>query len=172
MESSFDMARTISKAASVLPSRPDGGNSLPAERTVALQQFEENLTALIEARKQALLQTPAGGSPPAALAEEIARLEARDPVAARAAAVWFRQSRSAEVNASRTTRDAALRQFEENLTALLEARKQAFLQTPDGGSTPATLAAEITRLEARDRELRELVRSSGSPPVENPAPAP
>ena len=117
-----------------------------------------------------MLQTPAGGSPPAALAEEIARLEARDPVAARAAAVWFRQSRSAEVNASRTTRDAALRQFEENLTALLEARKQAFLQTPDGGSPPATLAAEITRLEARDRELRELVRSSGSPPVENPAP--
>jgi hypothetical protein len=160
------MARTISKAASVLPSRPGGENALPAERDVVLQQFEENLTALMEARKQAVLQTPAGGPTPAELAGKIARLEARDPVAARAAAVWLRQSRLNDVNA----RVAALQQFEENLTALLETRKQALLQTPDGGSPPATLADEITRLEARDRELRELVRSSGSPPPDIPAP--
>jgi serine/threonine protein kinase len=166
VESSFDMARTVSKAASVLPSRPDGENALPAERDVVLQQFEENLTALMEARKQAVLQTPAGGPTPAELAGKIARLEARDPVAARAAAVWLRQSRLNDVNA----RVAALQQFEENLTALLETRKQALLQTPDGGSPPATLADEITRLEARDRELRELVRSSGSPPPDIPAP--
>ena len=146
-----------------LPSRQAGGTAPPIPPDVALQQFEENLTALINAHKQAVLQTPAGGSPPAALTEEIARLEASDPVAARAAAVWLRQL-------SRTTLEAALQQFEENRNALMEARKQAYLQTPDGESTPATLAAEITRLEARDRELRALVRSSGSPPVGNPAP--
>jgi len=71
---------------------------------------------------------------------------------------------------SRTTRAAALQQFEENLNALLEARKRAFLQTPDGGSPPADLAAEIGRLEARDRELRELVSRSGTTPGEQPAP--
>jgi len=117
-----------------------------------------------------VLQTPAGGPTPAELAEKIARLEARDPVAARAAAVWLRQSRLGGGSAHAIAREAALQQFEENRNALMEARKQAYLQTPDGGSTPATLAAEITRLEARDRELRELVRSSGSPPIENPAP--
>jgi len=166
----FNFARTISKATSLLPSRSEGENTLPNERDVALQQFEENLTDLINAHKQALLQTPDGGPPPAALAEKIARLEARDPVAARAAAVWLRQSRLGGGSAHAIAREAALQQFEENRNALMEARKQAYLQTPDGGSTPATLAAEITRLEARDRELRELVRSSGSPPIENPAP--
>ena len=170
----FAAAAVVAALASApwwLPSRQAGEASSPAARDAALRQFEENLTALIEARQQALRQTPDGGSPPAALAEEIARLEARDPVAARAADVWLRHSRLGTRNPSSTTRDAALRQFEENLTALLEARKQAFLQTPDGGSPPAALAAEIARLEARDRELRELVRSSKSPPVDNPAPS-
>ena len=124
----------------------------------------------MEARKQAVLQTPAGGPTPAALAEKIARLEARDPVAARAVAVWLRQSRPGGGSVPPIALEAALQQFEENRNALMEARKQAYLQTPDGESTPATLAAEITRLEARDRELRALVRSSGSPPVGNPAP--
>ena len=153
-----------------LPSRQAGRASSPAESAAALRQFEDNLTALIEARQQALRQTPDGGSPPGALLEEIARLEALDPVAARAADVWLRHSRLGTRNPFSTTRDAALRQFEENLNAIFEARKQAFLQTPDGGSPPAALVAEIARLEARDRELRELVRSSGSPPIENTAP--
>ena len=147
-------------------SRPTGEAPSPAVRDAALRQFEDNLTDLIEARQKALRQTPDGGPPPAALAAEIARLEALDPVAARAAAVWLRQSRSVESNAP----PAALRQFEDNLTALLEARKRAALQTPAGDSVPADLNAEITRLEARDRELRELVRRSGSPPAEPPAP--
>jgi serine/threonine protein kinase len=163
VESSFDMARTISKASAVLPSRPDAGNTLPNERTAALQQFEDNLTALIEAHKQALRQTPAAGPPPAELTAKIARLEALDPLAARAAAVWLRQSPAA-------ARDSALRQFRDNLTALLEARKRALLQTPAGGSPPAALAAEIARLEARDRELRELVRNSALPPADIPSP--
>jgi serine/threonine protein kinase len=171
VESSLGKASTISRAPAVLPSRPDGGDTLPAGQTDALQQFEENLTALIEAYQQAALPTPVGGRTPAALAAEIDRLEARDPVAARAAAVWLRKSRSVEVIASRTKRNAALQEFEANLTALLEARKQAFLQTPDGGRTSAALAAEITRLESRDRALRELFRSS-NPPADNPAPPP
>ena len=62
----------------------------------------------------------------------------------------------------------ARQQFEENRTALMEARRQASLKTPDGGSPPADLAAEIARLEARDRELRERIRSSGAPPIEQP----
>lgn len=73
----------------------------------------DNLTSLVEVRQQVLRQTPDGGPPAAALAKEIARLDALDPVAACAAAVWLRQS------------------------------------------PPAP---------------RELVRSSGSPPAENPAP--
>ena len=71
VESSFDVTRKVSKAASILPSRPEGG-------TGDRQQLEENRTALMEARRQALLKTPDGGSPPADLAAEIARLEARD----------------------------------------------------------------------------------------------
>lgn len=71
MESSFDLTRKVSKAASILPSRPEEGPD-------ARQQFEENQAALIEARRQVSLRTPAGGSPPADLAAEIARLEARD----------------------------------------------------------------------------------------------
>jgi len=170
----FAAAAVIAALASApwwLPSRPTGEASSPTARDAALRQFEENLTALIEARQQALRQTPNGDAPPAALAEEIARLEALDPVAARAADVWLRHSRLGTRNASSTTRDAALRQFEENFNALMEARKQAFLQTPDGGPPPAALAAEIARLEARDRELRELVRGSKSPTVDNPAPS-
>jgi serine/threonine protein kinase len=57
-----------------------------------------------------------------------------------------------------------LRRFEENLTALLEARQQAFMQTPSGGTTPENLAAEIARLEKRDQELRELILASDNPP--------
>jgi tRNA A-37 threonylcarbamoyl transferase component Bud32 len=67
-----------------------------------------------------------------------------------------------------TAIDADLRHFEENLTALLEVRKQVVLQTPDDGSTPAPLAEELARLEARLSELRERIRGS-SPPVGNPA---
>jgi serine/threonine protein kinase len=169
----FAAAAVIAVLASApwwLPSRPTGEASSPTARDAVLRQFEENLTALIEARQEALRQTPNGGAPPAALAEEIARLEALDPVAARAADVWLRHSRLSTRNASSTTHDAALRQFEENFNALMEARKQAFMQTPEGGSPPAALAAEIARLEARDRELRELVRGSSSPSVGNPTP--
>lgn len=75
--SSFRIARTISQAAAVLPSRPDGG-PIPPEQAVALRQFEETLTALMAARQKAMRETPEGGSPPAALAAEIARLEARN----------------------------------------------------------------------------------------------
>jgi hypothetical protein len=50
----------------------------------------------------------------------------------------------------------------------MEARRQASLKTPDGGSPPADVAAEVRRLEARDRELRELVRPGGSPSKEPP----
>ncbi len=71
MQSSFDLTRKVSKAASILPSRPEEGAD-------ARQQFEENRTALMEARRQASLKTPAGGSPPADLAAEVRRLEARD----------------------------------------------------------------------------------------------
>jgi serine/threonine protein kinase len=71
VESSFDLTRKLSTAASILPSRPEEGND-------GRQQFEENRTALMEARQQASLKTPDGGSPPADLAAEIARLEARD----------------------------------------------------------------------------------------------
>jgi serine/threonine protein kinase len=167
----FAAAAVIGALASApwwLPSRQAGGASSPPASAAALRQFEENLTALIEARQQALRQTPNGDAPPAALAEEIARLEALDPVAARAADVWLRQLRPVERTESPA--EAAMRQFEENLNALMEARKQAFLQTPDGGPPPADLAAEIARLEARDRELQELVRRSKSPPAGSPAP--
>jgi hypothetical protein len=87
-----------------------------------------------------------------------------------ATAPWWLPQRPAGGALSPTERDAALRQFEENLTALIEARQQALRQTPDGGSSPAALAAEIGRLEARDRELRELVSRSGTTPGEKPAP--
>jgi len=71
VESSFDLTRKVSTAASILPSRPEEG-------TDARQQFEDNRTALVEARRQASLKTPDGGSPPADLAAEVRRLEARD----------------------------------------------------------------------------------------------
>lgn len=71
VESSFDLTRKVSTAASILPSRPEEGPD-------ARQQFEENQVALMEARRQASLKTPDGGSPPADLAAEVRRLEARD----------------------------------------------------------------------------------------------
>jgi hypothetical protein len=78
VEGSFNLTRMISKAASILPSRPDDGTALPTEPADARQQLEENQTALMEARRQVSLRTPNEGSPPADLAAEIARLEARD----------------------------------------------------------------------------------------------
>jgi serine/threonine protein kinase len=71
VEGSFDLTRKVSTAASILPSRPE-------ESADARQQFEDNRTALMEARRHASLKTPDGGSPPAGLAAEIRRLEARD----------------------------------------------------------------------------------------------
>ncbi len=170
MVSSLRIAETVSRAAAVLPSRPEEGATHPPDQAAALRQFEETLTALVAVRQKAIRETPEGGSPPAALAAEIARLEALDPVAARAADVWLRQMLPPASNTSSTTQHAALRQLEENLTALYEARKQAFLQTPEGGTPPAALTKEIARLEARDRELRELVSNSKNPPDGNPAP--
>ncbi len=54
--------------------------------------------------------------------------------------------------------------WEGNFNALMEARKQALMQTPNGGSVPEHLAAEVARLEARDQMLRELILSTDTPP--------
>lgn len=48
--------------------------------------------------------------------------------------------------------------------ALMEARKQALMQTPKDGSVPEHLAAEVARLEARDQELRQLILDTANPP--------
>ena len=56
------------------------------------------------------------------------------------------------------------RRWEENFMALMEARKQALMQTPKGGSEPEHLAAEVARLEARDQELRQLILGTANPP--------
>ena len=55
------------------------------------------------------------------------------------------------------------RRWEENFMALMEARKQAHMQTPKGGSVPEHLAVEVARLEARDQELRELILGPANP---------
>lgn len=54
--------------------------------------------------------------------------------------------------------------WEGNFNALMEARKQALMQTPRGRSVPEHLAAEVARLEARDQMLRELILSTDIPP--------
>lgn len=59
------------------------------------------------------------------------------------------------------------RRWEENFNALMEARKQALMQTPKDGSVPDRLAAEVSRLEARDQELRELILDTANPPNKN-----
>lgn len=56
------------------------------------------------------------------------------------------------------------RRWEENFMALMEARKQALMQTPKDGSVPEHLAAEVARLEARDQELRQLILDTANPP--------
>ena len=57
-------------------------------------QIRGKPTDLFEAHKQVLRQTPDGGPPPAELTEKIARLEARDPVAARPLPLFCHRGRT------------------------------------------------------------------------------
>jgi hypothetical protein len=85
----------------------------------------------------------------AVVAYGVSRLrEGRQPVAPDAAAPATAVNPAPDL-------EEVLRQFEENFNELLEARKAALEQTRDG-IVPPEAARNITRLEARDRELREL----------------